>query len=168
MNKIPAIFRYFLMSIIMGQLLPASGQNNHSLPGKPEERWADSVMQTLTIDEMIGQLMVVRANTPGQDYYDVIDQYIKNYNIGGVTFFGGHPALQARQTNHWQSLAKTPLFISIDAEWGLAMRLDSIMAFPYQMTLGAIGNDSLIYQMGLEVARQCRQIFLILRVCLSR
>lgn len=158
MNKKPVILRYVLLLIMNIQLLAVNGQNNTSWNSNTAERWADSVMASLSVDEMIGQLMVVRANTPGSDYYDVIDQYIKKYNIGGVTFFGGHPSLQARQTNHWQSIAKTPLFISIDAEWGLAMRLDSIIAFPYQMTLGAIINDSLIYQMGLEVARQCRQI----------
>lgn len=158
MNKKPGIIRIFLLLILLVQQFPAGGQINTIQPGNPGDRWVDSVMTSLTIDEMIGQLLVVRANIPGQDYFDIIDQYIKNYNIGGVTFFGGHPALQARRTNHWQSLAKTPLFISIDGEWGPAMRLDSIMAFPYQMTLGAISNDSLIYQMGLEVARQCKQI----------
>ena len=124
----------------------------------PAEKWADSVLSTLSPEEMIGQLMVVRANNPNQEYFSLIDQYITKYNIGGVTFFGGHPTLQVIQTNKWQSMAKTPLFISIDGEWGPAMRLDSIMAFPYQMTLGALNNDSLIYRMGLEVARQCKRL----------
>jgi beta-N-acetylhexosaminidase len=158
MNNKPVIFRIFLMLILLIQLVPSNGQNEMAQTDNPGEKWVDSVMTSLTIDEMIGQLLIVRANKPGQEYFDVIDEYIKKYNIGGVTFFGGHPTLQARQTNHWQRLAKTPLFISIDGEWGPAMRLDSIMAFPYQMTLGAISNDSLIYQMGLEVARQCREI----------
>ena len=152
------IFKYFLIVFIIIQSLPSVAQNEPFPHSDQAARWADSVMQTLTFDEMIGQLMVVRANYPGKPYNDTIDSYIKNYNIGGVTFFGGHPSLQAQQTNHWQSLAKTPLFISIDAEWGPAMRLDSIMAFPYQMTLGAINDDSLIYRMGLAVARQCRQL----------
>jgi beta-glucosidase-like glycosyl hydrolase/CubicO group peptidase (beta-lactamase class C family) len=151
------MLKYFVLLIFTISLLSAFPQDTNSFIS-PGERWADSVMQSLTMDEMIGQLMIIRANTPGKEYYDVIDQYIRNYNIGGVTFFGGHPSLQARQTNHWQSLAKTPLFISIDGEWGPAMRLDSIMAFPYMMTLGAIENDSLIYQMGLEVARQCKRL----------
>jgi len=133
-------------------------QDNSVNSFSPAERWADSILQTLTTEEMIAQLMVVRANTPNQEYYTIIDQYISKYNIGGVTFFGGHPTLQARQTNKWQSTAKTPLFISIDGEWGPAMRLDSMMAFPYQMTLGAVSNDSLIYEMGLEVARQCKRL----------
>jgi beta-glucosidase-like glycosyl hydrolase/CubicO group peptidase (beta-lactamase class C family) len=148
------LFLFFLIAVF-----PRSQAQDNTIGfDKPGERWADSVMQSLSLDEMIGQLMVIRANTPGKAYYDVIDHYIRQYNIGGVTFFGGHPSLQAKQTNHWQSLAKTPLFISIDGEWGLAMRLDSIMAFPYQMTLGALNNDSLIYLMGLEVARQCKHL----------
>jgi beta-glucosidase-like glycosyl hydrolase/CubicO group peptidase (beta-lactamase class C family) len=158
MNKTHAIYRYLLFLIIAIRLLPVSGQNSNIQHDEPCSRWVDSVMTTLSTDEMIGQLLVVRANYPGQPYIDVIDKYITNYNIGGVTFFGGHPTTEARQTNHWQSIAKTPLFIAIDGEWGPAMRLDSILAFPYQMTLGAISNDSLIYQMGLEVARQCKQL----------
>jgi beta-N-acetylhexosaminidase len=158
MNKLLVIIKHFLALFIIVQIIPSAGQNMTLPPGDQATRWADSVMQTLTIDEMIGQLMVVRANYPGKEYNDTIDSYIKDYNIGGVTFFGGHPSLQLQQTNHWQSLAKTPLFISIDAEWGPAMRLDSIMAFPYQMTLGAISDDSLIYRMGIAVARQCREL----------
>lgn len=124
----------------------------------PEDRWADSVLSTLSLKEKIAQLMIIRANNPNQPYLDVISSYIKEYNIGGVTFFGGHPVAQALQTNTWQALAKTPMFISIDGEWGPAMRLDSMVSFPYQMTLGAIRSDSLIYRMGLEVARQCKAL----------
>jgi beta-N-acetylhexosaminidase len=156
MNKISIIFKYCFLFFIMIQFFQSVGQNEPFPNSDLAARWADSVMQTLSTDEMIGQLMVVRANYPGKKYNDSIDNYIKNYNIGGVTFFGGHPTSQVQQTNHWQSIAKTPLFISIDAEWGPAMRLDSIMAFPYQMALGAITDDSLIYRMGLAVARQCR------------
>jgi beta-N-acetylhexosaminidase len=158
MNSTRYRLKSFILLFFIFRMFTASGQETAVKQEDPGARWADSVMQSLTLDEMIGQLMIVRANTPGQPYYDVIDQYIRSYNIGGVTFFGGHPSLQANQTNHWQSIAKTPLFISIDGEWGLAMRLDSIMAFPYMMTLGAAESDSLIYRMGLEVARQCKRI----------
>lgn len=150
--------KFILTAVISISLLNSFSQDTIIKTVSPAEKWADSVLQSLSIEEMIGQLMVVRANLPNQEYFSVIDQYITKYNIGGVTFFGGHPTLQARQTNKWQGMAKTPLFISIDGEWGPAMRLDSIMAFPYQMTLGAAMNDSIIYNMGLEVARQCRRL----------
>ena len=152
MKKIIIIFYSLLF------LNAAYAQDATINPASPAEKWADSVISTLTAEQMIGQLMVVRANNPNQEYFSLIDQYITKYNIGGVTFFGGHPTLQVRQTNKWQHMAKTPLFISIDGEWGPAMRLDSIPAFPYQMTLGAMNNDSLIYLMGLEVAKQCKRL----------
>ena len=62
------------------------------------------------------------------------------------------------QTNAWQAMAKTPLMVSIDAEWGLAMRVKKTIAYPYQMTLGAINDNALIYEMGQQVAEQCQRM----------
>ncbi len=127
-------------------------------PKQAETKWVDSVYKSLTPDERIAQLLVVRANDPGGKYFSKVDKYIQQYNIGGITFFGGHPTAQVIRTNHWQKLTKTPLLITIDAEWGLGMRLDSTVSFPYQMTLGAISDDELIFEMGREIARQCNRM----------
>lgn len=120
--------------------------------------WVDSVFHSLDLEQRIAQLMVVRANDPGKDYYPQIEKYIERYNIGGVCFFRNHPHHQAATTNRWQELAKTPLLVSIDAEWGLGMRLDSVTSFPFQMTLGAIADNALIREMGNAVAADCRRI----------
>ncbi len=121
--------------------------------------WADSVFQKLSIDQKIGQLFMLRALTQKpQTYYDTLSSYIKDYQIGGVCFFQGGPVEQASITNYWQSISHVPLFISIDAEWGLAMRLDSTQAFPRQMTLGAIEDDDLIFDMATDIAQQCKRI----------
>jgi len=121
--------------------------------------WADSVFNSLTLDEKIAQLLVVRANyDKSYDRNDLVSKLIKNYNIGGLTFFGGEPVTQAKLTNDWQKASKTPLLISIDAEWGLGMRLNNAISFPYQMTLGAIQDDSLIFEMGCEIAKQCKRL----------
>lgn len=122
------------------------------------EAWVDSVFHSLSMEERIAQLMIVRANDPGKDYSRNIEKYIREYNIGGLCFFRNHPYHQAQTTNRWQELSRTPLLISIDAEWGLGMRLDSTVVFPFQMGLGAIADDSLIYQMGERIARDCRRI----------
>ncbi len=120
--------------------------------------WVDSVMQSLSPVEKVGQLLMVRANDPGKPYNKKIKKYIKDYNIGGVVFFRGNPHEQASITNEWQSLARTPLFVAIDGEWGLGMRLNGIDNFPFQMTLGAVHDDSLIYMMGQAVGRQCKRM----------
>ncbi len=131
-------------------------------PDEPAKatHWADSVMRKLTPDERLAQLFMVAAysNKNLEANHEVTEQILK-YNIGGVIFFQGGPATQARYTNYWQSIAKTPLFIAIDGEWGLGMRLkDSTVSFPKQMTLGAIQDNKLIYQMGEEIANQCKRM----------
>jgi beta-glucosidase-like glycosyl hydrolase/CubicO group peptidase (beta-lactamase class C family) len=124
----------------------------------PKEIWVDSVYQHLSTQEKLGQLLMLRANQSHKAYNKNIDQYIKDYNIGGICFFASGPLQQVHQTNKWQAKAKTPLLISIDAEWGLGMRLDSTISYPFQLTLGSISNDSLIYEMGYQIGKECRRM----------
>lgn len=121
--------------------------------------WVDSVYQSLSIDERIAQLIMVRSfSNQGQHYTDSITRLLQKYNIGGVIFFKGTPSSQAHMTNSFQEAAKTPLLVAMDAEWGPAMRHDGVIAFPRQLALGAIENDTLIYEMGMEIGRQLRQL----------
>lgn len=124
-----------------------------------ETPWTDSLLTTLTIDEKIGQLFMVAAysNRNAQHEAD-LRELVERYKIGGLIFFQGGPVREIKMYNRLQASAKIPLLIGIDGEWGLGMRLDSTLSFPRQMTLGAIQNDSLIYSMGKEIARQCRRI----------
>lgn len=123
------------------------------------EKWVDSVFNTLTQNEKIAQLLMIRSfSDQNQAYYDTIAKQINLNNIGGVCFFKGGPVSQALVTNYYQKSAKTPLLISIDGEWGISMRLDSTPSFPRPMTLGAMENDSLIYNYGKEVANQCKRL----------
>lgn len=131
--------------------------SNIETPG--QKAWVDSVFQSLSMEEQIAQLLMIRTySNKDRAFYDSISRLIMEYNIGGLTFFQGNPAQQAKLTNHWQRVAKTPLLISIDAEWGLGMRLDSVMDFPKQMTLGAVQNNDLIYDLGYRIGKQCQQI----------
>ena len=121
--------------------------------------WADSVFQSLSPDERIAQLFMVAAYS-GKDelHYREVEKLVSENKIGGLIFFKGNPTKQAALTNRYQSASKTPLFIAIDAEWGLSMRLDSTVLYPRQMMLGAIQNDTLIYRMGQQIAKQCRRM----------
>ncbi len=120
-------------------------------------KWVDSVMKSLTPKEKIGQLMFVAAySNKGKEHETEILDLIKKWNIGGLVFFQGDPVTQVRQMNMYQKQARTPLLGAIDAEWGLGMRLDSTISYPYQMALGAIEDNTLIYNLGVEVARQIK------------
>lgn len=121
--------------------------------------WVDSVFNSLTFDERLGQLFMVAAySNKAQSHVDEISNLVKTENLGGLIFFQGGPNRQARLTNYYQAQAKTPLLIAMDAEWGVGMRLDSVWNFPKAMTLGAIQNPNLIYEMGTEIARQFKEL----------
>ena len=141
---------------------PGSGNKKASAPVWAQEdniAWADSVLASLTLDEQIAQLFMVAAYSNKTEGHEAeIEHLVREYNVGGLIFFQGGPMRQADLTNRYQSNAKTPLLIAMDAEHGLGMRLDSAVGFPYQMGLGAIRQDTLLYRMGAEVARQCKRI----------
>ncbi len=123
-------------------------------------RWVDSVFNTLTLDEKIGQLLMPRGNTSGKPHdIEKLKRWVKDSRVGGLVMFAAPPTVQARIVNELQALSKVPLLIGMDLEWGLAMRLDSSARFPYQMSLGAIrGEEKLLYDMGVEIAEQCKRI----------
>jgi beta-N-acetylhexosaminidase len=121
--------------------------------------WVDSVYKRMTRRQKIAQLFMIRAHTNrGQAYEDSVAKVIEQEHIGGLVFFQGGPARQAALTNRYQTLCKIPLIIAMDAEWGLAMRLDSTEAYPFQLTLGAIQNNNLLYKMGQQVALDFKRL----------
>lgn len=123
------------------------------------DKWVDSVFTSLSKEEKIAQLMVIRAHSNlGPEHVQQVSDLIKKYNVGALCFFQGGPMRQANLTNEYQAIAKTPLLITIDGEWGLGMRLDSVMKYPYQLTLGALSDEKLVYEMGRDVGEQMKRI----------
>ena len=125
------------------------------------EKWADSVLLSLPDSQKIAQLMVVRVSERKKDtllfYDDKVAGDIKKYNIGGIVLFQGGPVKEVQMVNRLQSLAKTPLLVCIDGEWGLGMRMDSIISLNHQLMLGAMDDAAIVYEYGRWVAEQCRR-----------
>jgi len=127
--------------------------------GPAEQRWVDSVFNSLTPDQRLGQFFMVAAYSNREKAHaDRIERLVRNQGIGGVMFLQGGPRRQALMTNRLQAAARVPLLIATDAEWGLDMRLDSTSHFAKQMTLGAMDDDRLVYQMGRDLARKLRAL----------
>lgn len=124
-----------------------------------EKRWIRKQYNALSFDQKIAQLMILRAHSNWDaKKIDSLGELIKKYNVGGLCFFQGGPVREAMQTNFYQSIAKTPLLITMDAEWGVGMRLDSVEMFPRQLSIGAIPSSNLSYQMGAAIAAQCKRL----------
>lgn len=123
----------------------------------PEARaWADSVYATLTERQRVAQLMCPKVvTTRGANTLAQVRSLVKNEGVGALLFTEGTAAEHAEATNLAQELARVPVLITADGEWGPAMRVSDIASFPRNMALGAISNDSLIYDYGRETARQC-------------
>jgi beta-N-acetylhexosaminidase len=121
--------------------------------------WVDSVMKTLSTEQQIAQCLWVAGYSNKDVSHEVeISDIIRKYGIGGIIFFQGTAAKQAELTNYYRKISKVPLLIAFDAEWGVGMRLENVEKFPFQMTLGSIKNDSLIYQFGNAVASQFKRM----------
>ncbi len=135
-----------------------SAQKNTNLSA---EKWVDSVFNTLSENQKIAQLMVVRMSglQNGRPvFFDKeVEELVKKYNIGSICLFQGGPLQHAQRVNYLQSIARTPILVTVDGEWGLGMRFDSVQSLPRQMMLGAMQNPGLMYEYGKLVADQCRR-----------
>ena len=130
-----------------------------------EAYWVDSMFNAMTDAERFGQLFVVRGHLDMDSAYDQkVEDLIRQYKPGGICFFNptaqGTPEKQAVLTNRYQAASpQLPLMVSMDLEWGLGMRLrGTTISFPKQIMLGAIEDNRLLYDMGVEIGRQCRRL----------
>ena len=124
-----------------------------------QEIWVDSVYNSLSIDQKIGQLFTIWVATKqGPEKMKEVSSIIKKNHLGGLIFSLGNIKDQAKYTNEFQSISKVPLLIGMDAEWGIGMRLDDAFSFPYNMTLGAVNNESLIYNVGKRIGVHAKRI----------
>lgn len=125
-----------------------------------QNEWVEATFNAMTPDERLGQLFMIRAHSDlGASHVAGVKNLIKKYHVGSLCFFQGTPEKHTSLINEYQSLSKVPLIVAIDAEWGLGMRMKaSTISFPRQLMLGAIQDNRLIYDMGVEVAREMRRI----------
>lgn len=121
--------------------------------------WAEQVFDSLSIDERIAQLFMIEVRpTYGAAHLNKVRETINRHKVGGIVFFKGNPTQQVKLTNEFQEMSKTKMLIAIDGEWGLAMRLANTISYPYQLGLGSIQDDQLIFEMGREIGRQCKRL----------
>ncbi len=146
--------RYIFIFILFSVVSVAQKKSNLS-----QEVWVDSVYNQLSFDEKVGQLFMVAAYSNKDEAHNKsIDKLVEENKIGGLIFFQGGPMRQAKLTNRYQAKSKVPMFIGIDAEWGLSMRLDSTYRYPWNMTLGAVQDMKLIEKAGNQMAKQSKRM----------
>lgn len=153
--------RFWLLFVLSISLCPLFAQQN--LPGA--DQWVDSVFKTLSPDEKITQLFVIRTSAPPANgstiatFYDKqVEEAIRKYKVGALCLFQGGPQQHAQRINFFQSITRVPLLVTIDGEWGLGMRMDSVKSLPRPMMVGAVQDPTIAYQYGKLIAEQCKRI----------
>jgi beta-glucosidase-like glycosyl hydrolase/CubicO group peptidase (beta-lactamase class C family) len=157
-NAFKNMFRHIAIALILS--FPVSKLTAQDPPFLEfsNHPWVDSVMNTLSLNEKIAQsIWLATWSNRDLSHYTEVTDIIRNNNIGGLLFFQGNAEKQAELVNYYQSVTRVPLTIATDAEWGAGMRLDGIPDYPFQMTLGAIRDDSLIYLMGRRIGKDLRE-----------
>jgi len=153
MNKIAVLLVLLLTIQARAQKDPLQTKDSIA-----QNKWVDSIMGTMNVDEKIGQLFMVAAySNKDAEHEKFISDLINRHHIGALIFFQDQAIKQVELTNKYQSLSRIPLLIGIDGEWGLRMRLKNTVAFPYNMALGAIRNDKLLYQMGKQMGKHMKR-----------
>lgn len=146
---------FFIGFILTAKLLAPP----HTLNQKQSKTWAEMTFDSMTVDERLAQLFMIEVRpTYGPKHLANVEKAIRDHQVGGVIFFKGNPTEQVRLTNQFQALSKTKMLVAIDGEWGLAMRLSNTISYPYQLGLGSISDNKIIYEMGREVGRQCKRM----------
>ncbi|HSH19821.1 MAG TPA: glycoside hydrolase family 3 N-terminal domain-containing protein, partial [Draconibacterium sp.] len=121
--------------------------------------WVNEQLGKMTLEEKIAQLMTISVypNQGNESKNRVLEQ-IKLHKPGGILIMQASPVESAKWINEFQQTSKVPILVAIDGEWGLSMRIDSVMKFPYAQAVGAVQDSSLAYNMGREFAAQLKMM----------
>ena len=151
-------FAFFsILSInIFGQYFPKNGDQKLY---QKAEKYADSLYQQLSLDEKIGQLYIVALyNNRGEEEIQKIRNLVEKEKIGGLILMQDDAVKHINLLNEFQGKSRIKMMIGIDGEWGLFQRFPAAHKFPWAMTLGAIQDNSLIYEMTSKIAEDCKRM----------
>ncbi|MGO2102728.1 MAG: glycoside hydrolase family 3 N-terminal domain-containing protein [Psychroflexus halocasei] len=153
--------KFLLLALLVANFFYAQNKNPliDELNKDDQRQWADSIYKNMSLDQKIGQLFMLDIFSSASDKdIKFLKHRIKKYHIGGIIFSKGTAEEQVKLTNEFQKIAETPLLIGMDAEWGLAMRLENSFAFPYNMTLGAIDDNNLVFDVAKQIAQHSKRV----------
>ncbi|MEJ1222337.1 glycoside hydrolase family 3 N-terminal domain-containing protein [Sediminicola sp. 1XM1-17] len=157
--RLKSVFHILIIMLLASRASWAQQDPLVSKDSLEQAVWVNDVYQSMTLEEKMGQLFMMSvASDQAKSGTDKIKRLIEEHKIGGVIFSTGGPVRQAKLTNEFQATSKIPLLIGMDAEWGLAMRLDSTYAFPWNMTLGAIKDTGVVAKVGHQIGSHAKRM----------
>ncbi len=160
-------------------VLPAALLSAATASFAQSDRWIDSTLASMTLEERVGQLFVVELAAVYTHESDQAYQYalemVNRYHVGSFILGGGNVLDIPIITNRLQNVSKVPLFINGDLEAGMTYgtpwrlsrgwteRLPRFIPgggtqFISQMGIGATGNPRYAFEFGRITAREARAV----------
>lgn len=152
--------KIWIVTVLLIQTLYIQAQQSpFFIDSIQQKKWVNDKYNAMTLEEKVGQLFIVAAYSNRDAAHEMeIENLVKNEAIGGLIFMQDLAVKQAELTNRYNKVSKIPLFIGMDAEWGLAMRLKEVNRFPWAMAVGAVEDNNLVKQMGNNIGEQAARM----------
>ena len=126
---------------------------------KKAVKYADSLYARLSMDERIGQLYIVALYTnKDQNHISGVRKLVEQEKIGGIILMQDDAEQEIALVNEFQKKSRVPMLFGMDAEWGLYQRIKTAHKFPWAMTLGAIQDNNLVYEMASKIAEDAKKM----------
>ena len=126
---------------------------------KKAVKYADSLYAKLSMDERIGQLYIVALYTnKDQNHISGVRKLVEQERIGGIILMQDDAEQEIALVNEFQKKSRVPMLFGMDAEWGLYQRIKTAHKFPWAMTLGAIQDNNLVYEMASKIAEDAKKM----------
>lgn len=126
---------------------------------KKAVKYADSLYAKLSMDERIGQLYIVALYTnKDQNHISGVRKLVEQEKIGGIILMQDDAEQEIALVNEFQKKSRVPMLFGMDAEWGLYQRIKTAHKFPWAMTLGAIQDNNLVYEMASKIAEDAKKM----------
>ena len=150
------LFIFLLITNLNAQYTP---KNLSKEEQKKAENWVNSTYNSLSQDEKLGQLFIVALYTnKGEEHINQIRNIVIQDKIGGLILMQDDATREINLLNEFQAKSKIPMMVGMDAEWGIYQRIAKAYKFPWAITLGAIQDKNLIYQMAQKIAEDCKRM----------
>ena len=150
------VFIFGCVGYLQAQLSP---KNITKDLDKKAVKYADSLYAKLSMDERIGQLYIVALYTnKDQNHISGVRKLVEQERIGGIILMQDDAEQEIALVNEFQKKSRVPMLFGMDAEWGLYQRIKTAHKFPWAMTLGAIQDNNLVYEMASKIAEDAKKM----------
>ncbi len=156
MRPLILVISLFVFQQLSAQFQPA---NLTSEQKRKASEWVDQTYQFMSQDEKLGQLFIIALYTnKGEDFITTVKNITNKEKIGGLILMQDDAAREIKIVNELQAKAKIPLMIGMDAEWGLFQRIAAAHKLPWAITLGAIQDKKVVYELAQQIAADSKRM----------